>query len=60
MFLSFLTSLVGFAAIVAYVYVAIMFGRASKMAGHLWPRVIVDAVTWPVMGWKAIQDLYNS
>lgn len=60
MLMSFLTSLVGLATIACYGYVAVMFGRASHMAGHMWPRVIVDALTWPVMGWKAIKDLYDS
>lgn len=57
---SFLTSVVGLAAVGGYFYVAVMFGRASRKAGHGWGRVAVDALTWPVMGWKAIEDLYNA
>ena len=57
---SFLTSVAGLAAIGFYIYVAVMFGRASYKAGHTWNRVAVDALTWPIMGWQAIEDLYNA
>lgn len=54
-----LPSVVGMAAIGGYLYVAIMFGRASRMAGNGWMRVVLDAATWPVMGWAAIEKLYR-
>lgn len=54
-----LTSVVGLAAIGMYFYVAVMFGRASNRANNSFGRVLLDAVTWPVMGWAAIEDLYN-
>lgn len=53
-------NVVGFAAVVAYVYVAVLAGRASYKAGHSWGRVVVDAATWPVMMWKTIEDLYRA
>jgi hypothetical protein len=55
----FLTSVLGLLVIGAYVYVAVMFGQASYKAGNSFGRVLVDATTWPVMGWQAIEDLYN-
>ena len=57
--MSILTSAIGLAAIGGYFYVAIMFGRASRMAGNSWTRVVTDAATWPVMGWAAIEKLYR-
>lgn len=57
--MAFVTSLVGIASIGGYAYVAVMFGRASLKAGNTWKRVALDAVTWPVMGWQAIEDLYK-
>jgi hypothetical protein len=57
--MAFITSTVGLAAIGCYLYVAVMFGRASAKAGNTGIRVLTDALTWPVMGWKAIEDLYN-
>jgi len=56
---AFITSAVGVAAIAGYIYVAVMFGRASRMAGNEWMRVMIDATTWPVMGWTAIERLYR-
>ena len=56
----FLTSTIGLAAIGGYVYVAIMFGRASRMAGNSWTQVVIDAAGWPVMGWMAIEKLYRA
>ena len=56
----FLTSAVGVAGIAAYVYCAVMFGTASNKAGNSVGRVFMDALTWPVMGWKAIMDLKNA
>lgn len=55
----FLTSTVGLAAIGGYFYVAVMFGRASRLAGNNWTRVVMDATTWPVMGWAALERLYR-
>jgi len=55
-----LISPVGLAAVGAYLYVAVLAGRASYKAGNSWTRVAVDAVTWPVMMWKTIEDLYKA
>lgn len=55
----FVTSLVGMAAIGSYLYVAAMFARVSHKAGTGMTRTVLDALAWPVMGWKAIQDLYK-
>lgn len=55
--LAFLGTVGGLAAVGGYGYVAVMFGRASLKAGNDWKRVLVDAVTWPVMGWAAIEKL---
>jgi hypothetical protein len=57
--LTFLTSALGLATVGCYLYVAVMFGAASRRAGNNWGRVAVDAATWPVMGWRALEDLYN-
>lgn len=54
-----LTSVTGLAAVGGYVYVAVMFGRASAKAGNSIGRVIIDAATWPIMGWQALEDLYR-
>lgn len=54
------TSTVGATAIGFYVYVGIMFGRASIKAGNTRTRAAVDAATWPVMGWAAIEKLYET
>ena len=59
-FLNLIASLVGLSGIVSYFYVAVMFGRMSWKARNSIGRVLVDAFTWPVMGWKAIEDLYNA
>lgn len=58
--LTFLTSAVGVAAIGGYLYVAAMFARASYKAGNKWTRVVIDGLTWPVMGWAAIEKLYDA
>lgn len=55
--LTFLTSTVGLAAVCGYFYTALMFGRTSLKAGNGWVRVLTDALTWPVMGWAAIENL---
>lgn len=52
--------LIGMLGIGSYFYVAVMFGRASWKARNNLGRVLVDALTWPVMGWKAIEDLYEA
>lgn len=54
-----LTSVVGIAAICGYAYVGIMFGRMSAKAGNPIGRAIIDAITWPIMGWAAIEKLYK-
>ncbi len=55
-----LTSIVGLAAIVGYVYVGVMFGRVSIKAGNGIGRAAWDALVWPVMGWAAIEKLYKA
>lgn len=55
-----LTSIVGLAAVGSYVYVGIMFGRMSIKAGNSIMRAAVDAATWPLMGWAAIEKLYRA
>lgn len=57
---AFLTSVVGIAAVCGYLYVAAMFARASYKAGNSFLRVVLDGVTWPVMGWPAIEKLYKT
>lgn len=58
--LTFVTSLVGMAAVGGYLYVAAMFARVSHKAGTGMARTVLDALAWPVMGWQAIQDLYKT
>lgn len=55
-----LTSVVGVAAVVGYVYVGVMFGRMSIKAGNGIARAAWDAFVWPVMGWAAIEALYRA
>ncbi len=54
-----LTGIVGIAAIGGYIYVGAMFGRMSVKAGNSIIRAAVDAATWPLMGWAAIEKLYK-
>ncbi len=58
--LTFFTSTVGMMAIAGYVYVGVMFGRASVKAGNGWMRAAWDAAIWPLMGWVAIENLYKA
>ncbi len=50
----------GMLGIGCYFYVAVMFGRASWKAYNNLGRVLADALFWPIMGWKAIENLYNA
>jgi hypothetical protein len=54
-----LLSPIGLAAVVFYVYVGVMAGRAAVKSGASWKMAAVHAAVWPVTMWKLINDLYN-
>jgi hypothetical protein len=52
-------NVLGMVTVLGYFYVAALSGRASRKAGHSGVGVLINALTWPVMMWKVIEDLYK-